>query len=161
MKRLPPLWAAVLVVLLGVAGCSSTAAAPVSGASERPAAEVTGFSSAGGMFESGSTGPVTVRVSGTSATRLVQQIDQLPHSGYVHCEEPLGLVYRIVLITNAGARDKTVVDGYRCDAAVTVKADGQAISWRRDATCGLIATVRKLLPGRAKATQDLTIGCNS
>jgi hypothetical protein len=77
------------------------------------------------------------------------------------CEEGLGLMYRIVLGVGSVAQSREVVEGYECGAAVTVAVAGEAISWRRDANCALIRAVRDVLPGRAKATQSLPIGCGS
>jgi hypothetical protein len=145
-----------LVVLLGVTSCSSTTRPSV--------AEVTGFRSVPvPVAGSSPAGPVTVRLAGKGAGLLAQLVSQLPSvaQSQVHCEEPLGLIYRIVFGAGGGAKSKEVVDGYRCAAAVTVAVAGEAISWRRDANCTLIRAVRHVLPGRAKATQSLSIGCGS
>ncbi len=145
-----------LVVLVGVAGCSSTTLPSV--------AEVTGFTSVSiPMAGSSPSGPVTVRVAGNYASRLAQLVNQLPAvaQSQVHCEEPLGLMYRIVFDTGSVAQPKEVVEGYECAAAVTVAVAGKAGSWRRDANCTLIRAVRHVLPGRAKATQSLTVACGS
>ena len=80
----------------------------------------------------------------------------------VDCHEPLGLMYRIVFGAGSVSQSKEVVEGYRCAAAaVRVAVAGKASSWRRDANCTLIRAVRHVLPGRAKATQSLAIGCGS
>jgi hypothetical protein len=145
-----------IVVLLGVASCASTTLPSV--------AEVTGFRSVSVPVAGSSPyGPVTVRVAGKDASRLAQLVSRLPSvaQSQVHCEEPLGLMYRIVFGVGSVARPKQVVEGYRCAAAVTVAVAGKAISWRRDANCTLIRAVRHVLPGRAKATQSLPIGCGS
>jgi hypothetical protein len=148
---------ATLVVLLGTASCSSATPPSV--------AEVTGFTSvpAGQVPGSSLTGPVTVRVAGKDASRLAQLVSQLPAvtQSQVHCEEPPGMIYRIVFDSGSATRSKEVVDGYRCAAAVSVAVLGQAISWRRDANCTLIRAVRDVLSGRANATQSLAIGCGS
>jgi len=70
-------------------------------------------------------------------------------------------MYRIVFSNGTVAQSKAVVEGYRCDAGVTVTVPGQTSSWRRDASCTLIRAVRHVLLGRAKATRTLTIGCDS
>lgn len=123
---------------------------------------VTGFARAG--FAGGTpSGPVTVRITAVESGRLAQLVSQL-HSvpqSRVHCEEPLGLMYRIVFDSGSAGQSKTVVEGYECDAAVTVTVAGKATSWRRDGTCTLLRAVRQVLPGRAKATQNLDIGCGS
>jgi hypothetical protein len=127
-------------------------------------AEVTGFRAvsvpAAGSSPSGA---VTVRVAGKDASRLEQLVSHLPSvtQSQVNCEEPLGLIYRIVFGASSVAQSKEIVEGYECAAAVTVSVAGEAISWRRDANCTLIRAVRRLLPGRAKATQSLAIGCGS
>jgi hypothetical protein len=155
MKRLLLVVMAGLVVLAAVASCSSS---PV-----RSAAEVTGFASAPLPAGSLPSGPVTVRVTGVEASRLALLVNRLPSVTQlqVHCEEPLGLMYRIVFDVGSLAPSKAVVEGYRCDAAVTVTVAGKVSSWRRDANCMLIRAVRLVLPGQAKATQSLDIGCGS
>ena len=155
MKVIPPIVVAGLVVLFGVAGCSSQ---PSGGSIAR----VTGFAHDG--FIGGTpSGPVTVRVTGAESGRLALLVSQLPSvpQSQVHCEEPLGLIYRIAFAAGAAGRAKTVVEGYLCDAAVTVTVAGTASSWRRDGTCTLLRVVRQVLPGRAKATRSLAIGCDS
>jgi hypothetical protein len=145
-----------LVVLLGVAGCSSTTLPSV--------AEVTGFRSVSyPMAGSSPSGPITIRVVGKDASRLAELVNQLPSvaQSQVDCVEPLGLIYRIVFGAGSVARSREVVEGYQCAAAVRVAVAGKAISWRRDAHCTLLGAVRKVLPGRAKATQKLGLGCGS
>jgi hypothetical protein len=155
MKKGTPVALIGLVVLLGVASCSSTTLPSV--------AEVTGFRTVPGPAGSSPLGPVTVRISGTEASRLALLVSQLPSvsQSQVHCEEPPGLMYRIVFGTDSVARSKEVVEGYECAGAVTVAVAGKAISWRRDANCTLIGAVRRVLPRRAKATQSRPIGCGS
>jgi len=149
----------VLVGLVALAAaCSSAVTTPQDWAPDRPVAAVTGFRS-GSIF--GLSGPVRVRITGPSASRLAQLVSQLPSAPQPDCHEGLNLIYRIVLGAGSGARSTTVVDGYQCVAAVTVSAAGKAIVWRRDATCELIDAVRQVLPDRARATHDLTVGCNS
>jgi hypothetical protein len=150
-----------LVVLIGVAGCSSTT---LPSAALSSAAEVTGFTSVSIPAEGSSpSGPVTVRVAGKDASRLAQLVSQLPSvaQSQVHCHEPLGLMYRIVFGAGSVPQSKEIVAGYQCAAAVRVAVAGKASSWRRDANCTLIRAVRHVLPGRAKATQSLAIGCGS
>ena len=145
-----------LAALLGESSCSSTTLPSV--------AEVTGFRSVSSPVAGSSpSGPVTVRVAGNDASRLAQLVSRLPSvpQSQVQCEEPLGLRYRIVFGAGSVAQSREVVDGYECAAGVTVAVAGQAISWRRDANCTLIRAVRHVLPGRAKATQRLAIGCGS
>lgn len=145
-----------LVVLIGVAGCSSTTLPSV--------AEVTGFTSVSIPAEGSSpSGPVTVRVAGKDASRLAQLVSQLPSvaPSQVHCHEPLGLMYRIVFGAGSVPQSKEIVEGYECAAAVRVAVAGKASSWRRDANCTLIRAVRHVLPGRAMATQSVAIGCGS
>jgi hypothetical protein len=72
----------------------------------------------------------------------------------------MGLLYRIVFGAGSVAPAGAVVEGYQCDAAVTVTVAGET-SWRRDPDCTLIRAVRVVLPARAKATQRLAIGCAS
>jgi hypothetical protein len=67
---------------------------------------------------------------------------------------------RITWSSGSQAHATTVVDGYRCAAAVTVSYAGTPTTWRRDVTCELIAAVRQVLPHQARATLDFTIGCN-
>jgi hypothetical protein len=163
MNRLPPVVVAGILALFGVASCSSSAAPPQYQTPDRPVAEVTGFASApspaGGLLS----GPVTVRMTTTQASRLALLVRQLPAAArsQVHCEESLGLIYRIVFGAGLVAQSKAVVEGYRCDAAVTVTVAGKTSSWWRDGTCKLIRAVRQVLPGRAKATQSFDIGCGS
>jgi hypothetical protein len=155
MKLLPPIVAAGIVVLSGVAGClSSTTGGSV--------AEVTGFAYVGFIGVAPS-GPVTVRITGVESSRLALLVGQLPSvpQYQAHCEEGLGLMYRIAFGAGAAGQSKTVVEGYQCDAAVTVTVAGHASSWRRDSTCALLRAVRHVLPGRAKATRSLSIGCDS
>ena len=154
MKRIPPIVAAGIVVLAGVTGCSS-------GTTGGSVAEVTGFAHAGPI--GGTSGPVTVRISGAKSSRLALLASQLPSvpQSQVHCEEGLGLIYRIVFDAGVAGQPTTVAEGYECDAAVTVTVTGKASSWRRDATCTLFRAVRQVLPDRAKATQSLDIGCGS
>lgn len=150
----------VLAGLVGVAACSSSAALPQpQGAAQgRPVAQVTGFRH-GSIF--GLSDPVTVRITGPRASRLAQLVSQLPPAAQPDCHEPLDLIYRIALRAGPVARSTTVFDGYRCGAAVAVTAAGKAVSWRRDTTCELYDAVRQVLPGRARATQHLGVGCNS
>jgi hypothetical protein len=153
----PPLSVLGLVVLVGVAGCSSTTLPSV--------AEVTGFTSipVGPAAASPPSGPVTVRVAGKEASRLAQLVSQLPSvpQSQVTCIEPPGLTYRIVFGASSVTQSKEVVEGFLCAAGVTVAVAGKAISWRRDAKCALIRAVRHVLPDRAKATQSLLPGCGS
>ena len=157
---------ASLVVLAGVANCSSsTSRSPLP-----PVSTVTGFARmplTGGV----TSGPVMVRLTYGEAIRLVLLLRQLPPvlgatpapgspPPQVHCQEPLGLMYRIAFAGGDGPVPAEVVEGYRCDAAVAVRGPGGLISsWRRDAQCSLIRAVRHVLPGRAKATQSLPVGC--
>jgi hypothetical protein len=133
---------------------------PQSLLSDGSTAEVTGFAS---VSFAAPAGRVTIRISGTKVSRLAQLVSQLPSvaPSQVHCEEPLSLMYRIVFGAGPVAQSKAVVEGYRCDAAVTVTVTGKARSWRRDTACTLIRAVRQVLPARAKGTQSLTIGCGS
>jgi hypothetical protein len=146
-----------LVVLVDVAGCSSTTLPSV--------AEVTGFTSIPVGPASGAppSGPVTVRVAGKDASRLARLVSQLPSvaQSQVQCVEPPGLMYQIVFGAASVAQSKEIVEGYECAAAVMVEVAGKARSWRRDVNCTLIRDVRQLLPGRAKATQSLPVGCGS
>jgi hypothetical protein len=145
-----------LIVLVGVAGCSSTTRPSV--------AEVTGFQSASVPAEgSAPSGPVTVRVAGKDASRLARLVSELPsvRQSQVQCEEAPGLIYRIVFGAGSVAQSKEIVEGYWCAAAVTVAVAGKALSWRRDVNCTLIRAVRHVLPDRAKATQRLLPGCGS
>jgi hypothetical protein len=107
-----------------------------------------------------STGPVTVRVSGADARRLAQLVRQLPPAPPAHCEEPLGLMYRIGFSAGAVAESTALVTGYRCGGGVTVVVAGAKVSWRRDTRCALIRAVRQVLPARARATRGLAIGCD-
>jgi hypothetical protein len=112
-----------------------------------------------------------VRLTDRDAIRLAVLLRQLPHvpgaapapgspPSQVHCEEPLGLMYRIVFAAGDGPLPAGVVEGYRCDAAVAVwDPGGRTSSWRRDANCALIRAVRHVLPGRAEATQSIPVGC--
>jgi hypothetical protein len=162
MKMLPRIVVAGVVVLLGVASCSSSASPSQYQIPDGPVAEVTGFASVR-PDSALSSGPVTVRITGMEVSRLAVLAGQLPSvvQSQVRCVEPLGLMYRIVFGNGSVAQSKEVVEGYRCDAGVTVTVSGKASSWRRDANCMLIRAVRLVLPGRAKATQSLSIGCGS
>jgi hypothetical protein len=162
MNMLPRIVVAGIVVLLGVASCSSSVPPPRYQIPDGPVAEVTGFASV--PTDSGfSSGPVTVRITGMEVSRLAVLAGQLPSiaQSQVRCVEPPGLMYRIVFGNGSAAQSKEVVEGYRCDAGVTVTVAGKASSWRRDASCMLLRAVRLVLPGRAKATQSLGIGCGS
>jgi hypothetical protein len=155
VKRLSPTLALGLAGLL-VVGCSSSSG----GLSYLPASEssarVTGFASfslAGGT----STDPLTIHIGRANAGRLAQLARQLPavEQSQVHCQEGLELIYRIVFQTEP----TVVVDGYRCDAAVTVSLGGKHPAWRKDADCSLFHAVRHVLHAQAKATEALDIGC--
>jgi hypothetical protein len=163
MTRLPSIVVAGLLVLFGVASCSSSAVRPRYQTADGSLAEVTGFATAAMMAGGSPSGPVTVRITEMRARRLALLVNRLPSvpQSQVNCVEPLGLMYRIVFGSGAIAHSKAVVDGYRCDAGVTVTIAGQTSSWRRDANCTLIRAVRQVLPGRAKATLSLSIGCDS
>lgn len=114
-----------------------------------------------------------VRLTERDAIRLALLLRKLPimpgaapepglPPSQVHCEQPLGLMYRIAFAGGDGPVPAEVVEGYRCDAAVAVwDPGGRTSSWRRDANCTLIVAVRQVLPGRAKATQSLSVGCGS
>ncbi|HTZ92918.1 MAG TPA: hypothetical protein VMB74_11030 [Streptosporangiaceae bacterium] len=158
MQRLPAIVIAGLV-LIAAAGCASSAAPAQRRTAAGPVAKVTGYRSVPTMSSS-SAGPVTVRVTGAQASRLALLVRQLPSAPPAHCEEPLGLMYRIGLAAGAVAHSAALVEGYRCGAAVTVAVAGQKASWRRDARCALIRAVRRVLPARAKATRGLSIGCD-
>jgi hypothetical protein len=157
MKRLPLVVVAGLIVLAGVASCSSSTLRPQHHAPDGLGTEVTGFASVS-LASMSPSGPVTVRIPRMESSRLALLVSRLPSIGQsqVRCEEPPGLMYRIVF-----APSKAVVEGYRCDAGVTVTVAGQATSWRRDANCTLIRAVRLVLPSRAKATRSLDIGCGT
>jgi hypothetical protein len=163
MKSLSLMVAAGLVVVLGAASCSSPTLRLGHWRPGGPAADVTGFASARLPPGSPPSGPVTVRITGMEASRLALLVSQLPSvaQSQVHCEEPLGLMYRISFGVGLLAPSKAVVEGYRCGAGVTVRVAGKASSWRRDANCTLIRAVRLVLPARAKATHSLSIGCGS
>src|SRR5215831_4604293 len=163
VTRLPSIAVAGLLVLFGVASCTSSTSRQQYETSDRSLAEVTGFASAPRFAGGPPSGPIAVRITGTQAIRLALLVNRLPSapSSQVNCVEPLGLMYRIVFGTGTVAKSKAVVDGYRCDAGVTVTVAGQTKSWRRDASCALIRAVREVLQGRAKATRSLTIGCDS
>jgi len=160
MKRPSSMVVAGLLASLSVVGCSSSAFRPQSLPFDGSTAEVTGFAS---VSFAAPAGPVTVRISGTEASRLALLVSQLPSvaPSQVHCEEPLSLMYRIVFGASSGAQTKAVVAGYRCDAAVTITVTGKTGSWRRDTACTVIRAVRQALPARAKGTQSLAIGCGS
>lgn len=163
MKRLPSLVAAGLLVLLGAAGCSSSAWQPQLQMSDRSVAEVTGFAYVAGPATGETSGPITVRVTGMKASRLALLVSQLPAVArlQVDCQEPLGLTYRIVFGAGLLAESKVVVEGYECDAAVTLTVAGKTSLWRRDASCKLIRAVRQVLPGRATATRSIAAECES
>ena len=156
MKRLQPIAVAGLVAVLAIVGCSSSSPRPY----QASVTDVTGFANAAPPAGEMLTGPVTVRVTGSATSRLAMLVRRLPSVPQVHCEEPLGLIYRIVFHAGVIAQSTAVVDGYECDAAVMVTVAGQA-SWRRDASCTLLRAVRQVLPARARATQSLAIGCDS
>lgn len=162
MRRLAPIAVAGLVLLLGVASCSSSSLRPPRPTLGRSVAEVTGFVSVPVMSGAPS-GPVTVRVAGTKVSRLALLVSKLPSvaQSQVHCEEPLGLMYRIVFAAGLVAPSRAVVEGYRCDAGVTVTVAGKATSWRLDRSCRLLRAVRQVVPDRARATHALAIGCAS
>lgn len=163
MKRHPLIVAAAgLSAVLGVAGCSAAAVLPQALTSSAAAAEVTGFASRTTMVGGPLSQPVTVRVTGPQASRLallVSQLASVPRS-QVDCHEGLGLTYRIAFSTGSPARPDAVVKGYACDAAVTITVAGAGVSWRLDASCRLFQAVRQVLPARAKATTQATIGCD-
>ena len=167
MKKAALIVLAGLVVLFGVASCSSS----VFRSPMLPVSTVTGFArvplTGGVPF-----GPVTARLTDRQAIRLVLLLRQLPlvpgaaapgsPPSQVSCHEPLGLMYRIVFGGGDGPVPAEEVEGYRCDAAVAVGFPGGPIrSWRRDAQCRLIRAVRQVLPGRARATQSLPVGCGT
>ncbi len=159
MTRFPSILVACVVVPLAIASCSSHAPRARYLTSRGPAGEVTGFTS----FGFSPYGPVTVRITQSQAHGLALLVGQLSPiaQSQVDCHEPLGLMYRIVFDAGSVARRREVVDGYRCDAGVRVTLAGEPSSWLRDANCALIRAVRRVLPGRAKATRNLTIGCAS
>ena len=163
MKSLSLMVAAVLVLVLGTASCSSPTSRLRHWTPGGAVADVTGFASAASAPGSPPAGPVTVRITGMETSRLALLVSQLPSAAQsqVHCEEPPGLMYRIIFGVGSLAPSKAVVEGYRCGAEVTVRVAGKASSWRRDANCTLIRAVRLVLPARAKATHSLSIGCDS
>jgi len=122
-----------------------------------PVAEVTGFRS-GSIF--GFSGPVSIRVTGPQASRLAKLVSQIPAASPPDCHEGPGLIYRIAFSAGAVAHSTAVVDGYQCGAEVALTSAGRVTSWRHDPTCALYRAVRQVLPGRAKATQNLGVGCN-
>ena len=167
MKKAALVVLAGLVVLFGVANCSSsTFRSPLP-----PVSTVTGFARMP-RTDGVTSGPVLVHLTYREAIRLVLLLRQLPlvpgaaapgsPPSQVSCHEPLGLMYRIVFGGGDGPVPAEEVEGYRCDAAVAVGFPGGPIrSWRRDAQCRLIRAVRRVLPGRAKATQSLPVGCGT
>ena len=172
MLRQKDMKKAALIVLVGtvgllsVASCSSTTFRQ----SLMPVSTVTGFARVP-VTGGGSAGPVTVRLTEEQATLLAVLVGQLPQvpgdapggpPSAVHCQEPLGLMYRINFGGGDGPVPAEAVEGYRCDAAVAVgNLGGPVVFWHRDANCALIQAVRNVLPTRAKATQRLAIGCDS
>jgi len=168
MKKPSLIVLAGLVVLFGVANCSSS----TSRSRLQPVSTVTGFARIP-LTRGVPSGPVMVRLTGREAVRLALLLRQLPPvpgaapvpgspPGQVHCQEPLGLMYRIAFAGGDGPVPAEVVEGYRCGAVVAVwDSGGRMSSWRRDAHCTLIRAVRHVLPGRAKATQSLSVGCGS
>ncbi len=161
--------ATALVVLLSITGCGSTTVQAGRGTGRRPgrdapggpAAQVTGFASV--PLLSRPAGPVTVRVTGAGASRLALLLGHLRvvTRSQVSCNDPPGLMYRIVFGAGLIAKSKTVAESYRCAAGVTIMVAGRPGSWRRDSHCTLIRAVRRVLPARAKATRSLAIGCGS
>lgn len=166
MQKLAPVAVTALVLLLGAvvvfgaAGCSSSVWSPQIPTSDLSAAAVTGFASSGPLAGSNSFGPVTVQIAGARASQLAQLVDQLPSvpQSQMDCIDGLGLVYRIVFSSGPDS-SRTVVEGYRCNAGVTVTLSGRNSSWLRDADCTLIRAVRQMLPSRATATRSTTVGC--
>jgi hypothetical protein len=156
-----PILVTSLVLMLGIASCSSSTSQLHYRTSDTPVTELTGFAFAAARLLSPS-GPVTVRVTGIRASRLALLVKELPAvaESQISCVEPPGLMYKLAFSAGSIAPSKAVVEGYSCDAAVTVKADGKT-SWRRDANCALIKAVSLALPGRAKATRSLDVGCGS
>ncbi len=161
MNRLLPVVIAGLLVSSGAASCSSSASQPRYQAAYRSVAEVTGFAVESDPAGGQPSGPVTVRITGMEASRLAQLVRQLPSipQSQADCIDGLGLTYQIAFGAGLVAQPKAVVEGYACDAAVTVTVSGHASSWRRDATCELFQAVRQILPVQAKATQTFAIGC--
>jgi hypothetical protein len=158
MKRLAQLVSVGLLALLGAASCSSPTVGLPYQASGESLAEVTGFASVQLPFPA--SGPVTVRVAGTEASGLAVLVSQLPSiKQSLLCHEQV-LMYRIVFGPSAAQSD-AVVEGYACDAVVTVTVAGNptVTVWGRDADCTLIRAVAHVLPARAKLTRSLDVGC--
>ena len=108
MKKAALIVLAGLVVLFGVASCSSsTFRSPL-----LPVSTVTGFARIP-LTDGVRSGPVMVRLTGSEAIRLALLLRQLPPvpgaapapglpPSQVHCEQPLGLMYRIVFAAGDG-----------------------------------------------------------
>jgi hypothetical protein len=160
MKKLMPVVVAGLLALFAVAGCSSAASQP---RYQTSVAEVTGFATESGVAGSPLSGPVTVRITGIEASRLALLVSQLPAvaQSQVDCIDGLGLIYRIAFGAGLLAQSQANVEGYECDAAVTLTVAGKTSSWRRDGTCKLLQAVSQVLPGQAKATRSFGVGCGS
>jgi hypothetical protein len=101
--------AAALLASLCVAGCSSATVRPQPLPSHGSTAVITGFASVS-LFGAPA-GPVTIRISGSKASRLALLVSHLPSVAPAHCEEPLSLMYRIVFGAGSVAHSKAVVEG--------------------------------------------------
>jgi hypothetical protein len=131
-----------------------------SGAGDRPRAapvvRLTGYRSVS-LF--GSSGAITVTLGQADFHDIQGLLSALPSGSRPHCEEPLGLVYRVTVERAPGFVRGTVISGYRCGGAVSVAIPGSGLSWRTDAECRLVRAVRRLAPSRAEGTRLATVGC--
>jgi hypothetical protein len=140
-----------------VAGCSSSA--PATTATAEQGGSLTGYARVGPPSRPGVSGPVTVALNATTATRLASLLRQLPAGHGPHCIEPASLIYKIDLRTSSGDQKFAGV-GYRCGAAVKI-VTATGTSWHTDTGCRLIAEVRRDLPASARGTQGMSVGCTA
>jgi hypothetical protein len=127
------------------------------------AATVTGFTWVPrGIVSSGRRPvPVNVDVSARRASALEGVAFALPRSDESVCYGGGGhLIYRITSARGGLDGVRTVISGYICGGLVDIHEAGSPPSWRRDASCTLLAAVRQSLPARAAATQTFDVGCN-
>ena len=111
---------------------------------------VTGFSQT--SLATASSGPVTIKLTGTQADTLRTVANSLPLAPPPSCMAD-ALLYKIDF--QMGISQSLELDGYECESTVLVSNNGKALSPVNDAGCHLLAAVVRVLPnGQGDATRS-------
>jgi hypothetical protein len=114
------------------------------------AVDVTGFSQT--SLATGSSGPVTIKLTGAQADTLRTVANSLPLAPPPSCMED-SLLYKIDF--QMGISQSLELDGYECESTVLVSNNGKALPPLNDAGCHLLAAVVSVLPnGQGDATRS-------